>query len=129
MRWQVRFDRQTLREELLVEVLASLLTHQDASAVLVLQWATRLAHHLQNIHHRVVNIPMFFALIKLDAHDDNHMAGYRQTPSRILSKMISQKNALVNKQQLTLDATKTWIAPDSKSRCTIRLSCLSRASW
>jgi len=77
MRWQVRLDRQTLGQELLVEVLTGLLTHQDASAVLVLQRPTRLVHHLQNIHHRVVNVPMFFALIELNAHDNDHMAGHR----------------------------------------------------
>ena len=77
MRWQVRFDRQTLRQELLVKVFPSLLTHQYASAVLVLQRATRLAHHLQNIHDGVVDIAMFLALVELHAHDDDHMTGHR----------------------------------------------------
>ena len=76
MRWQVRLDRQTLGQKLLVEVLASLLTHQHASAVIVLQRATRLAHHLQHIHDGVVNISMFFALVELHPHDDDHMAGH-----------------------------------------------------
>ena len=77
MCWKVRLDGQTLRQELLVKVLMSLLTHQDASVVLILKWATSLTHHLQNIHYRVVNILMFFALIELNAHNDDHMAGHR----------------------------------------------------
>ena len=77
MCWKVRLDGQTLGQELLVKVLTSLLTHQDTSAVLVLKQATSLAHHLQNIHYRVIDVPMFFALIELNAHDDDHMAGHR----------------------------------------------------
>jgi len=77
MCWKVRLDGQTLGQELLAKVLTSLLTHQDASAVLVLKRATSLAHHLQNIHYRVVDVPMFFSLIELNAHDDDHMAGHR----------------------------------------------------
>jgi len=76
MRWQVRLDRHTLGQELLVEILTSLLAHQDASAVLVLQRATSLAH-LQNILHGVIDVLMFFAPIELNAHDDDHKADHR----------------------------------------------------
>ena len=42
----MRFDRQTLGLELIYR---SLPTHRRVSAVLVIQWARCLAHHLENI--------------------------------------------------------------------------------
>lgn len=74
---QMRLDRETFRKELLVEVLTRLLAHENTATVLVLAWSRRLAHHLQNIHDRVVNVTMLLAFVKLDTHNDYHVAGNR----------------------------------------------------
>lgn len=74
MRWQLRFDEQTLGQELLIEVLTSLLTYRPSSAVLVLQRATRLAHHPENTHNGVVDVAMF---VEPYAYDNDRMASRR----------------------------------------------------
>lgn len=84
MGWEVRFDGQTLRQKLLVKVLARLLAHQNASAALVFCRPTCTAHHLEYIHHGVIDISMLLALVELNAHDNDHVAGDWQTPRSIL---------------------------------------------
>ena len=84
VRRQMRLDRKTLRQELLVEVLPRLLTHEHRAALFVLHWATRAAHHLQDIHDRIVDVSVLLALVELHAHDDDHVARHRQAPRGVL---------------------------------------------
>ena len=74
---QVRLDGQTLCKELLVEVLTRLLAHEYCATLLVLKWSTSTAHHLQDVHDRVVDVTMLLALIVLNAHYDDHVTGDR----------------------------------------------------
>ena len=85
---QMRLDGQTFREELLVEVLARLLAHQHATTPLVFARATSTTHHLQHIHDRVVDVAVFLAFVELDAHDDDHVAGNRETPRSVLEHKL-----------------------------------------
>lgn len=89
---QMRFDGQTLGQELLVKVLASLLAHEDTSAPLVFKRPTGSAHHLENVHDRIVNVPVLLPFVDLDTHDDNHVGGDRQTPRSVLKKGVSEKD-------------------------------------
>lgn len=74
---QMRLNGEPLRQELLVEVLSCLLAHQDAPTVLVFERTARLTHHLQDVHHRVVDVPVLLALVELHTHYDYHIAGHR----------------------------------------------------
>ena len=84
--WEMRFDREALGQKLLVEILPSLLTHQNTSTSFVFSWSTSAPHHLENVHDRVVYISMLFALVVLDTHDDDHVTRDRQTPCSILQQ-------------------------------------------
>jgi hypothetical protein len=85
VRWQVRFNRQAFRKELLIKVLAGLLAHKDTSTSFILHWATGTTHHLQNIHDGVVDVSVFLAFIVLDTHDNDHVTGHGQAPCGILA--------------------------------------------
>lgn len=74
---EVRLDWQTLREELLVEVLAGLLAHEDASALLILSWSAGASHHLKDVHDGIIDVSMLFTLVELYTHDDHHVASNR----------------------------------------------------
>ena len=82
----MRFDWEALGQKLLVEILPSLLAHQNASTSFVFSWSTSAAHHLENIHDRVVYISMLFAFVVLDTHDDDHVTRDGKTPCSILKK-------------------------------------------
>ena len=81
---QMRFDWQTFAQELLVEVFALLLAHQNTATAIVMLWSARPTHHLQNVRDRVVDVSMLPALVILNAHDDDHIAREGQTPRRFL---------------------------------------------
>ena len=124
---EMRLDWKALGEELLVEVLACLLTHEYCATLLVLQWSACAAHHLQNIHDWVVDIAVLLALIGLDAHDDDHIAGNGKRPRSILDDCMSAHIGR-DRGMPTLEAMRTWIAPCWNNLSTIRLSCLLSAS-
>ena len=104
VRRQMRLDGQAFGQELLVEVFPRLLTHEDTATAVVLKWSARAAHHLQNVHHGVVDVAVLLALVVLHAHDDDHVAGDGKAPRCVLgsdedlnSAMLEQPfhNALV----------------------------------
>ena len=84
---KVRFDGQAFCKELLVEVLASLLTHQHASTPVIFSRTTGPTHHLQYVHDRIVDIAMLFSFVELYAHDDDHVASHGDAPRSVLMKL------------------------------------------
>lgn len=52
-------DWEAFAQELLVEVLASLLTHEHTPTLVVLGGATGSIHHLKHIHNRIVKVAVF----------------------------------------------------------------------
>jgi hypothetical protein len=112
MRQQVRLDRQALRQELSVKVLARLLAHQHAPTPLVLPRTTRPAHHLQYVHDGVVSVSVLLALEELNTHDDDHVTCHRIliVRSRVSSGQDgSLKNVLVKPPGLELHRTRTSV--------------------
>ncbi len=81
------FDGQSLVEELSVEVLSSLLTHQDATTSVICGWSTGMSHHLKDVCYGVVGITVFSPFEVLDAHDDDHVTGDGKTPSGFLRQV------------------------------------------
>jgi hypothetical protein len=81
--------------------------------------AVGLRRKLEQQHNRVVDVSVFFAFIKLNTHYDNHMTGHGKTPCSILQRSW-MSSTLVYKlnHNHTLEATNTWMAPDSKRRFT-----------
>ena len=76
VRRKVGFDRKAFAQELLVEVFPRWLTHEHAATLLVFKWSTGTAQHLENIHHRIVDVAMLPAFVELNAHDNDHIASY-----------------------------------------------------
>jgi len=70
---EVRLDRQSFCQELLVEVLPSLLTHEYAATAFFLLRPTSATYHLQNVHNGIVDISMFLPLVVLNSRDDDHV--------------------------------------------------------
>jgi hypothetical protein len=137
-RRQLRLDREGFAQELLVELLARLLDHEHAAAARVLGRPAGAAHHLEQVGHRVVHVAVVAAIVRLDRHDDDHVGRQRDAPCGVLwrrrGKARCQLKAtvpagLAHRRARTLLATRTWIAPDSNRRSTMRLSDLERASW
>ena len=77
----------TFSKELLVEVLTRLLAHEHAAAPRVFAGPAGAAHHLENVHDGVVDVSMLFALVRLNAHDDRHVARDRQAPRSVLDNV------------------------------------------
>ena len=86
--WQMRLDRQAFTQEFLVEIFPSLLAHQDASAAFVDGGTACTTHHLKQIGDRVINVTMFLPFEILNAHDDDHVGGDRQTPRSFLRTIV-----------------------------------------
>ncbi len=103
---EVRLDRKAFREELLVKVLACLLAHEDAATLLVLGGTASAAHHLEDVHDRVIDVTMFLSFIELDTQDDNHIACHGKTPGSILIRLWSEKIHL-HTEGCTLEAIST----------------------
>lgn len=82
--WEMGLDWQTLRQELLVELLPRLLTHENASAPVVLQGSASSAHHLEDLHDGVIDVSVFPAFIILNTHDYYHITSDGETPSGVL---------------------------------------------
>jgi len=86
MGWEVGLDRQTFRQEFLVEVFSRLLAHEHASTTFILRWSTSTAHHLKNVHYGIINVAMFLAFVVLNSHNDHHVTRDRQAPCSVLKK-------------------------------------------
>jgi hypothetical protein len=84
IRGEVGFDRQAFRQELLVELLPRLLTHENASAPVILKGPAGPAHHLEDLHDGIIDISVFPSFVVLNAHDYHHITGNGQTPSSFL---------------------------------------------
>lgn len=67
VRRKVQLYGQILHKELFVKVLPCLLTHEDASTLVVFRCTAGPAHHLKDIHDRITDIAMFLPFIGLDA--------------------------------------------------------------
>lgn len=77
IRGEMRLNRQTFRQELLVELLPRLLAHEYASAPVILKGSAGSAHHLEDFHDRIIDVSVFPSFVILDAHDYHHITGDR----------------------------------------------------
>lgn len=106
MRRQVRLNRKTFVQKLLVKVFASLLAHEYAPTFFVDCGTTCPTHHLKNISNGIINVSMFFALEELDSEYYNHVAGDREAPSSFLQYVSMESFMYRRKRVCTLDATR-----------------------
>jgi len=81
---EVRLDGQTFRQELLVEFLPRLLTHENASTSVIFEGSTSSAHHLEDLHNGIVDVSVLPAFVVLNTHDDDHVTRDGQAPSGFL---------------------------------------------
>ena len=84
IRREVGFDRETFRQEFLVEFLPCLLTHEDTPASVIFKRSTGSAHHLKDLHNGIVDVSVLPAFVVLNAHNDDHITRDGQTPSSFL---------------------------------------------
>lgn len=81
---QMGLNRQAFSQELLVEVLSSLLAQQNAATGFVFARAACSTEHLQNVGNRIIHITMFTTFVELNPQDDDHIRSNREAPRSIL---------------------------------------------
>lgn len=75
----------------LFKFLANLLAHKYTATTFIFRRPTSLAHHLEDVHDRVINVSVLLTFVELHPHNNDHVACDRETPCSILQNYISNE--------------------------------------